>query len=65
MSAMTLYGFSRSGSSHRLRIALNLKGLAYESRCRSTCAPSSTWAPNTWRSIRKAWCPRSSTKAGY
>ncbi|MFM2055662.1 MAG: maleylacetoacetate isomerase MaiA [Pseudomonadota bacterium] len=27
---MTLYGFFRSGTSHRLRIALNLKGLAYE-----------------------------------
>lgn len=25
-----LYGFFRSGTSHRLRIALNLKGLAYE-----------------------------------
>lgn len=28
---MKLYGFFRSGTSHRLRIALNLKGLAYES----------------------------------
>lgn len=28
---MKLYGFFRSGSSHRLRIALNLKGLPYES----------------------------------
>ena len=27
---MQLYNFFRSGSSHRLRIALNLKGLAYE-----------------------------------
>ena len=27
---MKLYGFFRSGTSHRLRIALNLKGLAYE-----------------------------------
>jgi maleylpyruvate isomerase len=27
---MRLYGFFRSGTSHRLRIALNLKGLAYE-----------------------------------
>ena len=27
---MTLYGFFRSGTSHRLRIALNLKGLQYE-----------------------------------
>ena len=27
---MQLYSFFRSGSSHRLRIALNLKGLAYE-----------------------------------
>jgi maleylpyruvate isomerase len=27
---MKLYGFFRSGSSHRLRIALNLKGLPYE-----------------------------------
>jgi maleylpyruvate isomerase len=27
---MKLHGFFRSGSSHRLRIALNLKGLAYE-----------------------------------
>jgi len=26
----TLYGFFRSGTSHRLRIALNLKGLQYE-----------------------------------
>jgi len=25
-----LYNFFRSGTSHRLRIALNLKGLAYE-----------------------------------
>jgi maleylpyruvate isomerase len=33
MSApMQLYGFFRSGTSHRLRIALNLKGLAYEVR---------------------------------
>jgi maleylpyruvate isomerase len=28
--AMQLYSFFRSGTSHRLRIALNLKGLAYE-----------------------------------
>jgi maleylpyruvate isomerase len=28
---MKLYGFFRSGTSHRLRIALNLKGLAYDS----------------------------------
>lgn len=27
---MKLYGFFRSGTSHRLRIALNIKGLAYE-----------------------------------
>ena len=27
---MKLHGFFRSGSSHRLRIALNLKGLTYE-----------------------------------
>jgi len=27
---MKLYSFFRSGTSHRLRIALNLKGLAYE-----------------------------------
>jgi maleylpyruvate isomerase len=27
---LTLYGFFRSGTSHRLRIALNLKGLQYE-----------------------------------
>lgn len=27
---MKLYGFFRSGTSHRLRIALNLKGLAYD-----------------------------------
>jgi maleylpyruvate isomerase len=27
---MKLYGFFRSGTSHRLRIALNLKGLVYE-----------------------------------
>jgi maleylpyruvate isomerase len=27
-----LHGFFRSGASHRVRIALNLKGLAYESR---------------------------------
>jgi maleylpyruvate isomerase len=30
MIAMKLYGFFRSGTSHRLRIALNLKGLTYE-----------------------------------
>ena len=29
-STMQLYSFFRSGSSHRLRIALNLKGLAYK-----------------------------------
>ena len=27
---MRLHGFFRSGTSHRLRIALNLKGLVYE-----------------------------------
>jgi maleylpyruvate isomerase len=27
---MKLYGFFRSGTSHRLRIAVNLKGLSYE-----------------------------------
>ncbi len=27
---MKLYGFFRSGTSHRLRIALNLKGLRYD-----------------------------------
>jgi maleylpyruvate isomerase len=30
MKMMKLYNFFRSGTSHRLRIALNLKGLAYE-----------------------------------
>ncbi len=30
MTHMTLHGFFRSGTSHRLRIALNLKGLSYE-----------------------------------
>ncbi len=30
MTPMKLYGFFRSGSSHRVRIALNLKGLPYE-----------------------------------
>ena len=30
MSAMKLHNFFRSGTSHRLRIALNLKGLPYE-----------------------------------
>lgn len=29
---MLLHGFFRSGASHRVRIALNLKGLAYENR---------------------------------
>lgn len=29
---LELYGFFRSGTSHRVRIALNLKGLAYEYR---------------------------------
>jgi maleylpyruvate isomerase len=29
-NALQLYSFFRSGTSHRLRIALNLKGLAYE-----------------------------------
>src|SRR5438045_6539798 len=29
-TTMKLYNFFRSGSSHRLRIALNLKGLRYE-----------------------------------
>jgi maleylpyruvate isomerase len=27
---LKLYNFFRSGTSHRLRIALNIKGLAYE-----------------------------------
>ncbi len=27
---MTLYGYFRSGTSHRTRIALNLKGLDYD-----------------------------------
>jgi maleylpyruvate isomerase len=31
-NAMQLYSFFRSGTSHRLRIALNLKGLAYQYR---------------------------------
>jgi maleylpyruvate isomerase len=30
MSTVTLFGYWRSSSSHRVRIALNLKGLAYE-----------------------------------
>jgi maleylpyruvate isomerase len=30
ITSMKLYGFLRSGTSHRLRIALNLKGLEYE-----------------------------------
>ena len=29
-NALQLYSFFRSGTSHRLRIALTLKGLAYE-----------------------------------
>jgi len=30
VNVMKLHGFFRSGSSHRVRIALNLKGLPYE-----------------------------------
>jgi maleylpyruvate isomerase len=43
--SMKLYSFFRSGTSHRLRIALNLKGLAYEQvavdlRCEEHLAPA-------------------------
>jgi maleylpyruvate isomerase len=40
---MQLYGFFRSGTSHRLRIALNLKGVSYEQvavNLRQKAAPS-------------------------
>ena len=32
---MRLYTYFRSGTSHRVRIALNLKGLAYEADLRA------------------------------
>jgi len=41
MTDMTLHGFFRSGTSHRLRIALNLKGLdKYADRYELTTPPN-------------------------
>ena len=57
MSAMKLYSFWRSGTSHRTRIALGLKGLspeyvavhlAKEEHLKDASRPST----------RSSWCPR-------
>ena len=45
---MKLYGYFRSSTSYRVRIALNLKGIEYE-----TLAVDR----NSSRSPRWAWCP--------
>ncbi len=54
--SMQLHSFFRSGTSQRLRIALNLKGLSYE-YIAGTCARTRTKAKPSRRSTRKAWCP--------
>jgi len=51
---MKLYGFSRSSAAFRVRIALNLKGLAHKDGP-SICLVANSGKPSISRSTRKGW----------
>jgi len=60
--AAVLHGFFRSGASYRVRIALNLKGVAYRDvfhNLRKGEQNAADYRP----SIRRASCPRSRSTA--
>jgi glutathione S-transferase len=56
---MKLFGFFRSSAAFRVRIALNLKGLAYEDAFIHLRRGDQRNARIIWRSTRKGWCRRS------
>ena len=60
---MKLYGFFRSGTSHRLRIALNLKGLQYE-QVAVDLRKEEHLARATRPSIHSSSSPRSMSRGG-
>jgi glutathione S-transferase len=63
---LVLYGYWRSSAAYRVRIALNLKGLSYESRpvhlLRDGGEQHARGLPRA--SIRSNWCPACSTATG-
>ena len=48
---MKLYSYFRSSAAYRVRIALEVKGLAYEYVAKHLREAASTASPSTWRSI--------------
>ncbi len=55
---MKLYGYFRSSAAYRVRIALNLKGLAMI-RSRSTWSTASSAAATTSPATLRGWCRHS------
>ena len=60
---MKLYGYFRSSAAFRVRIALNLKGLAYEQAFIHLRKNEQRNGRLSRRSIRRGWCRRSMTTA--